>query len=103
INYIRIQNKIDTSTSIVKFFFTFMSAFAEMEADLFRERVISGLQAAKENGVTIGRPVKNKNIDQEIDQFLYTDKSIKQIAIENEKSRPTVYRYLKTRNVPLRP
>ncbi|EOH8750388.1 hypothetical protein ACMDXZ_002840 [Enterococcus faecalis] len=26
-----------------------------------------------------------------------------QIAAENDISRPTVYRYLKTRNVPLRP
>ncbi|NSQ65222.1 recombinase family protein, partial [Enterococcus faecalis] len=63
INFISIQNNIDTSTSIGKFFFTIMSAFAEMEADLIRERVISGLQAAKENGVTLGRPVKNKNIE----------------------------------------
>ncbi|MDV2932583.1 recombinase family protein [Enterococcus faecalis] len=103
INFISIQNNIDTSTSIGKFFFTIMSAFAEMEADLIRERVISGLQAAKENGVTLGRPVKNKNIEQVIDQYLYTDKSITQIAAENDISRPTVYRYLKTRNVPLRP
>ncbi|WP_270281574.1 recombinase family protein [Enterococcus faecalis] len=103
INFISIQNNIDTSTSIGKFFFTIMSAFAEMEADLIRERVISGLQAAKENGVTLGRPVKNKNIEQVIDQYLYTDKSITQISIENDISRPTVYRYLKTRNVPLRP
>lgn len=103
INFISIQNNIDTSTSIGKFFFTIMSAFAEMEADLIRERVISGLQAAKENGVTLGIPVKNKNIEQVIDQYLYTDKSITQIAIENDISRPTVYRYLKTRNLPLRP
>ena len=40
-----------------------MSAFAKMQADLIRERVISGLQAAKENGVTLVRPVKNKNIE----------------------------------------
>ncbi|MCO5422310.1 recombinase family protein [Enterococcus faecalis] len=103
INFISIQNNIDTSTSIGKFFFTIMSAFAEMEADLIRERVISGLQAAKENGVTLGRPVKNKNIEQVINQYLYTDKSITQIAIDNDISRPTVYRYLKTRNVSLRP
>lgn len=103
INFISIQNNIDTSTSIGKFFFTIMSAFAEMEADLIRERVISGLQTAKENGVTLGRPVKNKNIEQVIDQYLYTDKSITQIAIDNDISRPTVYRYLKTRNVSLRP
>lgn len=31
-----------------------------MEADLIREQVISGLQASKENGVTLGRPVKKQ-------------------------------------------
>lgn len=47
INFISIQNNIDTSTSMGKFFFTIMSAFAEMEAELIRERVLSGLDAAK--------------------------------------------------------
>lgn len=102
VNFISIQNNIDTTTSIGKFFFTIMSAFAEMEADLIRERVISGLQAAKENGVTLGRPVKNKNIYQVIDQYLHTDKSITRIALDNDISRPTVYRYLKRKNIPLR-
>lgn len=45
--YISVQNNINTSTSMAKFFFTIMSAFAEMEAELIRERVLSCLDAAK--------------------------------------------------------
>ncbi|GEU14158.1 hypothetical protein QuyetLC_26650 [Bacillus anthracis] len=72
INFISLQNNIDTSTSMGKFFFTIMSAFAEMEAELIRERVLSGLDAAKENVKTIGRPIENKHIDKVIDDYLNT-------------------------------
>ncbi|EFQ11955.1 resolvase, N-terminal domain protein [Enterococcus faecalis TX0102] len=102
INFISIENNIDTSTSMGKFFFTIMSAFAEMEADLIRERVLSGLDAARANGKTLGRPAQNKNIDQVIKLYKDTNKSISEIATLNSISRPTVYRYLKIRNVPRR-
>lgn len=99
INFVSIQNNIDTGTPMGKFFFTIMSAFAEMEADLIRERVISGLDAAKERGVTLGRPPKNINKSQVIQQFLETNLSISKIAELNSVSRPTVYRYLKSHNI----
>lgn len=102
INFVSIQNNIDTSTSMGKFFFSIMSAFAEMEAELIRERVLSGLEAAKEKGVTLGRPVENKNLKTVIDQYLNTDLSITKIAKLNQISRPTVYNYLKRENIPKR-
>ena len=93
INFVSIQNNIDTSTSMGKFFFTIMSAFAEMEAELIRERVLSGLEAAKEKGITLGRP---------IEKYMNTDLSITEIAKLNQISRPTVYNYLKRENIPKR-
>lgn len=99
INFISIENNIDTSTSMGKFFFTIMSAFAEMEAELIRDRVLSGLEAAKEKGVTLGRPPKNKNIDTIIKQYTETTLSISEIARQNNLSRPTVYRYLQKYNI----
>lgn len=95
INFISIQNNIDTSTSIGKFFFTIMSAFAEMEADIIRERVLSGLDTAKENGIRLGRPSKKIDIDKII--FLYkTDKkNVTDIAKIMNLSRPTIYKHLK--------
>ena len=102
INFVSIENNIDTTTSMGKFFFTVMGAFAEMEAAFIRERVISGLSAAKESGVTLGRPAKNKNFENVIDQYLNTNLSVTEIARRNEISRPTVYRYLKLQNVTLK-
>ncbi|MBE9897073.1 recombinase family protein [Enterococcus casseliflavus] len=102
INFISIQNNIDTSTSMGKFFFTIMSAFAEMEAELIRERVISGLEAAKSNGKVLGRPPENKYIEEVISDYINTSNSIVAIAKKYKLSRPTVYRYLKQRKIPLR-
>jgi DNA invertase Pin-like site-specific DNA recombinase len=39
-----------------KFFFTMMAAFAELERDMIRERTKAGLEAAKAQGRTGGRP-----------------------------------------------
>ena len=35
-----------------------MAAFAELERELIRERVVSGVRAAKANGKRLGRPKK---------------------------------------------
>ena len=37
--------------------------FAEMERELLRERILSGLETAKKNGVTLGRPKDSKMKD----------------------------------------
>lgn len=102
INFISIQNNIDTSTSMGKFFFTIMSAFAEMEAELIRERVLSGLDAAKANGKTLGRPIENKHIDKVIDDYLNTSLSVVEIAQKYNLSRPTIYKYLERKKIPKR-
>ncbi|MGC2990375.1 recombinase family protein [Enterococcus faecalis] len=102
IHFISIQNNIDTSTSMGKFFFTIMSAFAEMEAELIRERVLSGLDAAKAKGKVLGRPVENKNIDEVIKDYLNTNLSVVEIAKKYNISRPTVYNYLQRKKVPKR-
>lgn len=95
INFISIQNSIDTSTSMGKFFFTIMSAFAEMEADLIRERVLSGLETAKENGVKLGRPKKMVDVDKIVTLYTADHKTVTEIAKIMNLSRPTIYKYLK--------
>lgn len=99
INFISIQNNIDTSTSMGKFFFTIMSAFAEMEAELIRERVLSGLDTAREKGKKLGRPVENKHLDSVISDYLYTSLSVTEIAQKYKISRPTVYKYLERKKI----
>jgi DNA invertase Pin-like site-specific DNA recombinase len=46
----------DESNPMSRFFLHVMSAFAEMEVSLIRERTIAGIRAARANGKTLGRP-----------------------------------------------
>lgn len=47
IEFKSISNMIDTNTPQGKFFFTIMAGFAEMEAELIRERTKAGLESAR--------------------------------------------------------
>ncbi|MDN3185232.1 recombinase family protein [Enterococcus faecalis] len=93
---------MDTSTFIRKSFFTIMNTFTEIETELIWERVLSGLEAAKANGKTLGRPPENKYIDEIVHDYLYTNLPVTEISTKYGVSRPTIYRYLKNNNIPLR-
>ena len=58
IRFIAITQNIDTDESnpMSRFFLHVMSAFAEMEVSLIRDRTIAGIRAARANGKTLGRP-----------------------------------------------
>lgn len=47
---------IDTTTATGRCVFTILGSVAELERNLIRERVCSGLAKAKRNGVKLGRP-----------------------------------------------
>lgn len=102
IHFISVQNNIDTTTPMGRFFFVIMGAFAEMEADLIRERVCAGLEAARERGKILGRPPLDKNLTLVIDLYTTTNLSISSIAKKAGISRNTVYRYLKKSNIKLK-
>ena len=63
IDFISFQENIDTSSPMGKAMFTIVSAIAELEADIIRERVVAGIANARAKGVKIGRP--SPVIDQE--------------------------------------
>lgn len=102
INFVSIQNHIDTTTPMGKLIFTIMGAFAEMEAALIRERVLSGLQAAKDNGVQLGRPSATDKIEKAISLYATTDLPVEDISADCEISVATIYRHLNKQAVPLR-
>lgn len=79
-----------------------MNTFTEIETELIWERVLSGLEAAKANGKTLGRPPENKYIDEIVHDYLYTNLPVTEISTKYGVSRPTIYRYLKNNNIPLR-
>lgn len=99
INFVSIENNIDTSTPMGKFFFTIMGAFSEMEADLIRERIIAGLDAAKKKDITLGRPILKKQINHALALYQYTDLPISKIAKQCKISVRTVYNHVKKNNL----
>lgn len=57
---------IDTSTAAGRLFFTVISAIAEYEGEIIRERVKAGLQRAKAQGKQLGRPKTAPEVEQKI-------------------------------------
>lgn len=59
--FISLTDKIDLSTSTGMLQFQILSAFAEFERNLIRERTMEGLHRAKEQGKKLGRPFGAKD------------------------------------------
>lgn len=57
---------IDTTRAEGRMIFGIFAALAEFERELIRERTVAGLQAAKDRGVTLGRP--RKLTDEQVEQ-----------------------------------
>jgi DNA invertase Pin-like site-specific DNA recombinase len=56
IQFVSFSESIDTSSPLGQAMFTIVSAVAQLERDLIRERVRAGLRNAKAKGRTLGRP-----------------------------------------------
>jgi DNA invertase Pin-like site-specific DNA recombinase len=56
IQFISYQENIDTSSPLGQALFTIVSAVAQLERDLIRERVSAGIRNARANGKQLGRP-----------------------------------------------
>ena len=91
-----ISMNINTNDAMGKMFFTMMSAFAELEANLLSERTRKGLEAARARGRKGGRPAIPNHKKREI-KFLYDEKKLtgEEIANRTGVSRATVYRAIK--------
>tara|TARA_R110002153_G_scaffold236870_2_gene390983 strand:+ start:229 stop:813 length:585 start_codon:yes stop_codon:yes gene_type:complete len=90
------QDGIDTSTSIGKFFFTIMAAIATFERDLIIERTMAGLESARARGRLGGRPEKlNKQKEfMLISSYKSKKFTIKEICQTFDISQGTLYRYI---------
>lgn len=92
--------QFDLSTPHGKLIAGLMASLAEFERDLLRERVISGLSAAKARGKTLGRQ-KGQNVVADkvapkVQKLRAEGKSIRQIAAELAISKTTVQKILST-------
>jgi DNA invertase Pin-like site-specific DNA recombinase len=99
-----LQDSIDTTTPAGKLTFHLFAALAEFERDIISERTKAGLKSARARGRLGGRPKglsKQAQNKARLAESLYKEKelSIKEICSYLSISKPTLYRYLKHRNV----
>jgi len=96
IQFISYQENIDTSSPLGQALFTIVSAVAQLERDLIRERVKAGLRNAKLKGKTLGRPALTLDRDR-IARLRASGSSIRDIAAQLEVSTATVHKALRGR------
>jgi DNA invertase Pin-like site-specific DNA recombinase len=94
-----LTENIDTTTSSGKLVFHIFGALAEFERDIIRERTQAGLEAARARGRKGGRPKSLTPAQAVLAQKLYDSRehSIPDICRSLEITRPTLYRYIKTK------
>jgi DNA invertase Pin-like site-specific DNA recombinase len=79
IQFISYQENVDTSTPLGQALFTIVSAVAQLERELIRERVSAGIRNARANGKKLGRP--KSSVDRErILELKAQGQSLRQIA-----------------------
>ena len=79
VQFISYQENIDTSTPLGQALFTIVSAVAQLERDLIRERVSAGVRNARANGKQLGRPRRIVNQD-ELKRLKAAGLSIRELA-----------------------
>jgi len=100
VNFISLNDSIDTSTPTGRFTFNLFASIAEFERDIIRQRTKAGLAAAKARGKIGGRPKglsKEKLAKAKTATLLYNsgEKTVDEILMELSIGRATFYRYLK--------
>ena len=95
VEFVSLQESIDTTTSGGKLVFHVFAALAEFERELIRERTRAGLKAARDRGHIGGRPVKLGDREKQMALKLMSDKTnkIEDISHTFKVSRATLYRY----------
>lgn len=88
IDFISYQENIDTSSPLGEAIFTIVAAIGQLERDIIRQRVLSGLESAKSRGTKLGR--KRKRNDQEILSLYAKGMGVRQIGKELGLSNSSV-------------
>jgi len=98
IQFISYNENIDTGSPLGEAMFTIISAMAQLERDIIRERVKAGLKNARNKGKTLGRP--KANIDLSRAKEMQNDgDSMRSISIKLRIPRTTLIRALKNQGV----
>ena len=98
ISFVSLQEAFDTSTSTGILLFQVVGAIAEFERSLIRERIALGLERARAQGKTIGRPLGAQVDEQELRRLRSQGLSLRAIARQVGISHPTVASILSGKN-----
>ncbi len=104
VGLISLNDPVDTTTAQGRLVFRIFASLAEFEREVIRERTNAGLQSARRRGQTLGRkPGLSKSAQDKamIAESLYREGkfSINGIAEHISISKPTLYRYLRSRGI----
>lgn len=98
VQFVSLNEQIDTSTPMGKFFFHVMSAISELERDIIVERTNAGLAAARARGRVGGRKAMDpKKVKQMLALYDSKTMSISEICETIGVTKPTLYRYVHAR------
>jgi DNA invertase Pin-like site-specific DNA recombinase len=95
VDFISLQEGIDTTTPQGKLVFTIMAGLAEFESSLIGDRVRAGMARARADGKHIGRAALNDEIVAQIVALKRAGKSVSLIQRELDVSRGVVVKYAK--------
>ncbi|MBU8855420.1 recombinase family protein [Bacillus sp. FJAT-26377] len=98
VEFVSIQDKVDTSTAAGKAMFGMLSVLAEFERDIIRERTMAGLKAARARGRKGGRPKKDqKKLDAAVALYESKQYTLQEIKEHTSVSPTSLYRELEKR------
>jgi DNA invertase Pin-like site-specific DNA recombinase len=100
VQFISLENNIDTTTPMGMLLFNICAAFSEMERDLIKERVSAGVVAARSQGRKGGRPksLDKKGIDKLMRLKKSNELSVKQVCEIMDISKSVYYREINKLN-----
>ncbi len=94
IDFVSLNESVDTSTPMGKMIYTVIGAVAELERSLIRERVMMGLDRARRQGKKLGRP--RTLVDRErVSSLRAAGYSFRQVAAELRISKDKAARVAK--------
>jgi DNA invertase Pin-like site-specific DNA recombinase len=92
VNFVVIDQNIDTKSSQGKLMFNMLASFAEFEQSLRKERQIDGIKQAKIKGVKFGRPCTlTDKIILNVKNDMSSNLSVQDIIDKNKISRRSYY------------
>lgn len=95
IAFVSLTESLNTSTPTGRAIITIISAIAQLEADLIKERVKSGLENARAKGVKLGAPKKYTDKVTLVAHLASQDLSHREIARLTGVSQSTISRMIK--------